>query len=104
MSKLNSLISKIKQAREETIKAQSYADGYFDCIKDIINEESSDINKIIEIKYDGKIRSDVYNEILPQLEEIAKQSLSEGPSQQTEVIYDHPSDRAKAFLERIGRI
>lgn len=101
MNKLNFLISKIKQAREETIKAQSYADGYFDCIKDILNNEESDINKILEIKYDGKIRSEVYSELLPQLEDISKNINAD--LQQQEVASEHPSERARAFLERIGR-
>jgi hypothetical protein len=102
MNKLNQLISKIKQAREETIKAQSYADGYFDCIKDILNNEESDINKILEIKYDGKIRNDVYTEMLLQLEDLSKSSVAE-VVHQPEKSSDHPSERAKAFLERIGR-
>jgi hypothetical protein len=107
--KLNSLINKIKTAREETVKAKSYSEGYLDCIKDILNNEQSDFNKIIEIKYDGTIREDVYNELLPLIEDLEKEFKLEKKNELTSVIEtkvesDHPSDRARSFLERIGRI
>ena len=107
--KLNTLINKIKSAREETVKAKSYAEGYLDCIKDILNNEQNDLNKILEVKYDGTIRGDLYDEILPLIEDLAKDSISEQKNElgsiiESKIDYNHPSDRAKSFLERIGRI
>jgi hypothetical protein len=104
-TKLSGLISKIKNAHKETIKAVAYSEGYLDCIKDLLNEDSNDLNKIMIVKYDGKVRGDVYSEILPMLEDIEKEENSgvmlESVSSQPEVM--HPSDRARSFLERIGR-
>jgi hypothetical protein len=104
-TKLSGLISKIKNAHEETVKAVAYSEGYLDCIKDLLNEDSNDLNKIMMVKYDGKVRGEVYSEILPTLEEIDRGETSgvilEAVSSDSEVM--HPSDRARSFLERIGR-
>jgi len=104
-TKLSGLISKIKNAHEETVKAVAYSEGYLDCIKDLLNEDSNDLNKIMMVKYDGKVRGEVYSEILPTLEEIDRGETSgvilEAVSSDPEVM--HPSDRARSFLERIGR-
>lgn len=104
---LSSLINKIKVAKEETVKAVSYSEGYLDCIKDMLNDESNDLNKIISVKYDGKVRNEVYSEILPILEKIEKEvEIKDIPAQEIrseEQTSNHPSDRAKSFLERIGR-
>lgn len=106
-TKLSSLISKIKSAQEETIKAVAYSEGYLDCIKDLLNEDANDLNKIMMVKYDGKVRGEVYSEILPRLEEIEKDEkpnstiMVEAVSSEPEIM--HPSDRARSFLERIGR-
>lgn len=107
--KLNALVSKIKSAKEETIKAKAYSEGYLDCIKDILNNEESDFNKIIDIKYDGTIRGDVYDELLPLIEDLAKELRVEQKIELTSIVEnkldpEHPSERAKSFLERIGRI
>lgn len=104
-TKLSGLISKIKNAHEETIKAVAYSEGYLDCIKDLLNEDSNDLNKIMIVKYDGKVRGEVYSEILPMLEAIEKEEVSEvileAVSSEPEAM--HPSDKARSFLERIGR-
>ena len=106
-SKLSGLISKIKNAHEETVKAVAYSEGYLDCIKDLLNEDSNDLNKIMMVKFDGKVRGEVYSEIIPMLEDIEKEekvnaTISiEAVSSEPEMM--HPSDRARSFLERIGR-
>lgn len=106
-SKLSGLISKIKNAHEETIRAVAYSEGYLDCIKDLLNENSNDLNKIMMVKFDGKVRGEVYSEILPMLEDIEKEEntssgvVLEAVSSEQEMM--HPSDRARSFLERIGR-
>ena len=104
-TKLSGLISKIKNAHEETIKAVAYSEGYLDCIKDLLNEDSNDLNKIMIVKYDGKVRGEVYSEILPMLETIEREENSgvilESVSSEPEEM--NPSDRARSFLERIGR-
>lgn len=106
-SKLSSIISKIKLAKEETQKAVAYSEGYLDCIKDMLNDEANDINKIMNVKYDGKVRGEVYSEILPLLEDIQKSEKENSnitlESRLEEGSVMHPSDRAKSFLERIGR-
>lgn len=109
--RLVSLVNQIKKAKEESIKASSYSDGYLDCIKDILNDEDSDFNKILTIKHDGKIRNEVYSEILPILERtieefdlVKKESITAQTSTvPVESSAMHPSDRARSFLERIGR-
>jgi hypothetical protein len=104
--KLSSLIKRIKAAKSEAEKASLYSEGYLDCIKDLLNEETNDINKMIGIKFDAKIREEVYSEILPTLEDIESSSQ---PIQNTSALEQpplegmHPSDRAKSFMERIGR-
>jgi hypothetical protein len=104
-SSITSLISKIRASQEETTKAVAYSEGYLDCIKDMLSEELNDLNKIMSVKYDGKVRGEVYSEILPMLEGIEKE---ESASEQPIVVIEsepvmHPSDRARSFLERIGR-
>jgi hypothetical protein len=105
-TKLSSLIKRIKTAKAEAEKASLYSEGYLDCIKDLLNEEENDINKMIGIKFDGRIREEVYSEILPVLEDIdlSYQTLPKvQASEQSQAEGMHPSDRAKSFMERIGR-
>jgi non-homologous end joining protein Ku len=109
--RLLGLVNQIKKAKEESIKASSYSDGYLDCIKDILNDEDSDFNKILTIKHDGKVRNEVYSEILPILEKTLEEfdlSKKEATVTQQAVVTTessvmHPSERARSFLERIGR-
>jgi hypothetical protein len=110
--KLVNLISQIKNAKSESSKAVSYSEGYLDCLKDILNDDCNDLNKIIMVKYDGKVREEVYSEVLPILEAINSQNLpGQEVSSPTGIVSDetsessvmHPSDRARSFLERIGR-
>ena len=106
-TKLSSLISKMKIAKEETTKAVAYSEGYLDCIKDLLGDDSTDLNKILLVKYDGKVRGEVYSEILPVLEDLEKDDkfnstvAIEAPEEESASM--HPSDRARSFLERIGR-
>lgn len=62
---------------------------------------------MLMIKYDGKVRGEIYSEILPFLEEFEKENeLSSNviiENREEESSAMHPSDRAKSFLERIGR-
>ena len=106
-SELSSLIKKIRNAKEETTKAVAYSEGYLDCIKDMLNNDGNDLNKIMGVKYDGKVRGEVYSEILPILERAEKEELpNESISIETtasDYAAMHPSDRARSFLERIGR-
>ena len=71
------------------------------------NSVGNDLNKIMGVKYDGKVRGEVYSEILPILEKAEKEeSLNESVSIETtasDYTAMHPSDRARSFLERIGR-
>ena len=59
------------------------------------------------VKYDGKVRGEVYSEILPTLEDFEKDDkfnsnvAIEAVEEESSVM--HPSDRARSFLERIGR-
>jgi hypothetical protein len=105
--KLSSLISKMKIAKEETTRAVAYSEGYLDCIKDLLGDDSNDLNKILLVKYDGKVRGEVYSEILPVLEDLERDEkfnsgvVIEAPEEESSVM--HPSDRARSFLERIGR-
>lgn len=106
-AKLSSLISKMRIAKEETTKAVAYSEGYLDCIKDLLGDESSDFSKILMVKYDGKVRGEVYSEILPVLEDLEKDDKF-NPNVAIESVEEesaamHPSDRARSFLERIGR-
>jgi hypothetical protein len=106
-AKLSSLISKMRIAKEETTKAVAYSEGYLYCIKDLLGDESSDLSKIMMVKYDGKVRGEVYSEILPVLEDLEKDDkfnssvMVEAVEEESSVM--HPSDRARSFLERIGR-
>ena len=108
-SNLSGLISKIKNSQKETVKAVAYSEGYLDCIKDILNESSNTLVEIMNVKYDGKVRGEVYAEILPMLEELENQEkTNSAPSVVLESVVSesemmHPSDRARSFLERIGR-
>lgn len=110
--KLLNLISQIKNAKSESNKAVSYSEGYLDCLKDMLNDDCNDLNKIIMVKYDGKVREEVYSEILPILESISDQNkpgqsapTSTGITSEENAEYSamHPTDRARSFLERIGR-
>ena len=106
-AKLSSLILKMKIAKEETTKAVAYSEGYLDCIKDLLGDDSTDLNKILLVKYDGKVRGEVYSEILPVLEDLERDDkfnstvAIEAPEEESSIM--HPSDRARSFLERIGR-
>lgn len=97
--KINVLYNKIKLANLETIKAKAYSEGYLDCIKDMLNNENNDLNKILSIKNDALIKREVYEELLPILEDI----LNDNVDTEKNVDNMHPSERARAFLERIGR-
>lgn len=113
--KLSLLIDKIKISQEESQKAESYADGYLDCLKDIMLEKQGEVGKIFDVRYDGNIRMKVYSEIIPVLNDILNDlNVSEREEKKEEKIveqhsnesseYIHPSERARAFLQRIGRI
>jgi hypothetical protein len=112
-SKLSNLVSNIKNSQKETTKAIAYSEGYLDCIKDLLNGNANDLIRIIEVKYDGKVRAEVYSEILPTLEQLEKEEKEEKSDVQTSTVVlesvvseaeaMHPSDRARSFLERIGR-
>jgi hypothetical protein len=106
-TKLSTLIAKMKAAHEETIKATAYHDGYLDCIKDILSEDSQSLNQLIRTKYDSVIRQEIYSELLPMLEAIATEQeviqVKSEPSTATESTAMHPTDRARSFLERINR-
>lgn len=95
-SRLKNLIIKIESSKLESIKAQEYAAGYFDCIRDIMDEKNSEFNKAMEIKYDSKVRLRVYEEILPILKNIEASPL------EIDQEAEHPSLRAKNFADRIG--
>jgi hypothetical protein len=106
-TKLSTLIAKMKAANLETVKATAYHDGYLDCIKDILSEDSQSLNELIKSKYDSKIRGEIYSELLPLLESVANEqeiiSVKSEPSSPTESTALHPTDRARSFLERINR-
>jgi len=110
LNKLDELINRIKISQDESKKAHSYADGYLDCLKDIMIESQGEVSKIFNIKNDGNIRMQVYSEILPILEEITKE-VESLDSNDTKINNDstngefvHPSERARNFLQRIGKI
>jgi hypothetical protein len=96
--RLKSLIIKIETSKLESIKAVEYSAGYFDCLKDILDQKITELNNVMTIKYDGLIRQKVYEEILPILHSIAKEDTD---LQQTEPA-EHPSVRAQNFLNRIN--
>lgn len=105
---LTNLINKIKAAKEESVKAVAYSEGYLDCIKDMLNDSENDINKIISVKYDGNVRNEVYTEVLSVLRLLQSKNISETSKVSEVIVADksvaiHPSDKAKSFLERIGR-
>ena len=110
LNKLDELINRIKISQDESKKAHSYADGYLDCLKDIMIENQGEVSKIFNIKNDGNIRMQVYSEILPILEEITKdiKSLESNNikvnTDPTNDEFIHPSERARNFLQRIGKI
>ena len=97
--KINMLLSKLNASKDESIKAESYANGYLDCLKDLLNDDAKELSNILSIKYDGKIRSEIYSEIIPLIEDAAK----DGSSHNTESVSQnmHPSDRAASFLQRV---
>lgn len=43
--KLSNFISKMKIAKEESLRAVAYSEGYLDCMKDLLSDESSDFKK-----------------------------------------------------------
>lgn len=97
--KINMLLSKLNAAKEESLKAESYADGYLDCLKDLLNDDAKELSNILSIKYDGKIRFEIYSEIIPAIEDATKEASvvsAEAPSSNM-----HPSDRAASFLQRV---
>jgi len=96
--RLKNLIIKIETSKLESLKAVEYSTGYFDCLKDVIDQKITEFNNVMTIKYDGIIRQKVYDEILPLLINMSKDS--------TETVHDepaeHPSIRAQNFLNRIN--
>jgi len=60
-AKLSSLISKMKIAKEETTRAVAYSEGYLECIKDLLGDDSNDLNKILLVHYDCKASGEVYS-------------------------------------------
>lgn len=98
--KINILLSKLNAAKEESLKAESYAEGYLDCIKDLLNDEAKELNNILSIKYDGKIRKEIYSELIPLVEDLQKDNQLEQESSNSS-ISNHPSDRAASFLQRV---
>ena len=99
--KINMLLSKLNAAKEESLKAESYADGYLDCLKDLLNDDAKDFSNILSIKYDGKIRAEVYSEIIPALEDALKDTSGGTVQEATPSTSNHPSDRAASFLQRV---
>lgn len=96
--RLKNLIIKIETSKLESIKAVEYSAGYFDCLKDILDQKITELNNVMTIKYDGLIRQKVYDEILPILHSISKDGVEATPEEPVE----HPSVRAQNFLNRIN--
>ena len=98
--RLKNLIIKIETSKLESLKAVEYSTGYFDCLKDVIDQKITEFNNVMTIKYDGIIRQKVYDEILPLLISMSKDG--------TETVHDepaeHPSIRAQNFLNRINSL
>lgn len=106
LKKLQSLSGSIEKANLESIKAQSYADGYLDCIKDIISGENVEFSKILEVKFDGKSKTEAYSDIAKVVTEMIKY-VDQQPEQKNQYQENefsiHPNDRAQKFLERINK-
>jgi len=107
---LKNLLAKIQVAHGESVKAVAYSEGYLDCIKDMLNDDINDFNKIVAVKYDGKVRCEVYDEIISALnlvmasDSVTEKILTTQKQESAENSHAmHPSDKAKSFLERIGR-
>ena len=106
LKKLQSLSGSIEKASLESTKAQSYADGYLDCIKDIIGGENVEFAKILEVKFDGKSKIEAYSDIAKIVTEMIKYVEQQSDQKNN---YDdnefgvHPNDRAQKFLERINK-
>lgn len=98
IERLKGLIVKIEVSKLESIKAVEYSEGYFDCLKDILDQKISEFNNVMTIRHDGLIRQKVYEEILPILNSIVK----EGTETAAEEPPEHPSVRAQNFLNRIN--
>lgn len=98
VDRLKSLIVKIETSKLESIKAVEYSAGYFDCLKDILDQKITELNNVMTIKYDGLVRQKVYEEILPILNSISKENI-ETPAEEE---LEHPSVRAQSFLNRIN--
>jgi len=99
--KINMLLSKLSAAKEESLKAEAYANGYLDCLKDLLNDDAKDFSNILSIKYDGKIRAEVYSEIIPVVEDALKDPSGGNIQEVTSPVSNHPSDRAASFLQRV---
>ena len=99
-SKVESLIAKIEASKVEAIRAQSYSEGYFDCISDFMEGRLQEITKVFDAKYDGSVRLQVYSEILPTLKDI-EVSETVKPDPTPPIDPNHPSVRAKEFLSRL---
>ena len=106
LKKLQSLSGSIEKASLESVKAQSYADGYLDCVRDIISGENVEFSKILEIKFDGKSKTEAYSDItkvvLEMIKYVEQQPEHKNASDDNEFGV-HPNDRAQKFLERINK-
>jgi hypothetical protein len=104
---LELLLKKINDANKESIKANSYSDGYLDCIKDILDDNLGDLSHVLKVKHDGKVRNEVYSEIIPVIEKAISQSevsvMEQKVDSSAEESFMHPQERTRSFLERIGR-
>lgn len=101
LDRLNSLVVKIETSKLESIKSVEYSAGYFDCLKDILDQKITELNNVMTIKYDGVVRQKVYDEILPILNTIIKEDFDK-KSEKVEESVEHPSVRAQNFLDRIN--
>lgn len=98
LDRLKNLIVKIETSKLESIKSVEYSAGYFDCLKDILDQKITELNNVMTIKYDGLVRQKVYEEILPILNGISKENIETPVEEEPE----HPSVRAQSFLNRIN--
>jgi hypothetical protein len=107
LKKLRLLNKNVDDAKKESFKAKWYAEGYLDCLDDILKGENSELLKVFETKFSSKAKEEAFEDIESLLTSLSRyiDGLDEKKQASEDVDYSiHPNDRAQKFLERIKEV
>jgi len=106
LKKLKALNKNVDDAKKESFKAKWYAEGYLDCIDDILKGENSELLKVFETKFASKAKEEAFEDIENLLSSLYKyvNDLDDKKTGSDSTDYSvHPNERAQRFLERINK-